>query len=157
MLLLLDITTPPATTYQRDRRNHRQRRPARRAAKRKHGAQPQSQPVPQPTPADCCLSVDTLIKEAYIKGKLPSMVVDSGATSTCVKPKEEQRLVSTCGQYELKGAPMEYTGEQSNKIFQMALGHLAAGQDKTKLAVNLNDQARAAHTVPGGLKTTCTA
>jgi len=98
------------------------------------------------------LAVDTEIKEAYIKGKLASLVVDSGATSTCVKPMREQRLVSECGQYELKGAPMTYTGERSNKIFQMAMGSLAGAEDKTKLVLNLNDEATEAHTVPGGLK-----
>ena len=146
------VIPPPPEDIVRDRRNHRQRRPARRAAKRKHGASDQQRLPPEPTPVDCCLAVDTEIKEAYIKGKLASLVVDSGATSTCVKPMREQRLVSECGQYELKGAPMTYTGERSNKIFQMAMGSLAGAEDKTKLALNLNDEATEAHTVPGGLK-----
>ena len=64
----------------------------------------------------------------------------------------EQQLSSTCGTYELKGAPFIHTGEKSNKIFRMALGHLASGRDEVKMNVNLRDAAREGHTVPGGLR-----
>ena len=64
----------------------------------------------------------------------------------------EQQMVSTCGAYELKGAPFIHTGEKSNKIFRMALGHLADGRDEVKMNVNLRDAAREGHTVPGGLR-----
>ena len=80
------------------------------------------------------------------------MVVDSGATTSCLKPLEEQTMISKCGKYELKGAPFRHTGQKSNKIFQMALGSLAAGRDEVEMNINLEDAAREGHTIPGGLK-----
>ena len=65
---------------------------------------------------------------------------------------EEQRLVSTCGEYELKGEPFTNTGRKSDKIFRMAMGHLASGRDEVSMNVPLNDAAREGHTVPGGLR-----
>ena len=95
---------------------------------------------------------DDELRRAFVEGKLASAVVDSGATTTCVKPMAEQQLISSCGTYELKGAPFVHTGKKSNKIFRMALGHLADGRDEVKMNVDLRDAAREGHTVLGGLR-----
>ena len=63
----------------------------------------------------------------------------------------EQQIISNCGTYELKGALFIHTGERSNKIFLMALGHLANGCDEVKMVVNLRNVAREGNTMPGGL------
>ena len=101
---------------------------------------------------DCCMALDEDIRRAYLEGKLASAIVDSGASLTCVQPLEEQRMVSTCGAYDLKGEPFTKTGARSNKIFRMAMGHLASGRNEVSLNVDLNPAARKGHTIPGGLQ-----
>ena len=136
------------------RPNHKQRRPGRRAAARRRRREAPNTPTDAtPPPVDYYLLTDAEVRDAVINGGLASAVVDSGATTSCLKPLEEQTMISSCGKYEIKGAPFHHTGQQSNKIFQMALGSLDAGRNEVKMAINLIDAAREGHMIPGGSKT----
>ena len=56
---------------------------------------------------------------------------------------------SECGGYKWK-APAHYkTGNKSNKIFAMALGHTAKGGDVVTLPLNVRGKANEGHTVNG--------
>ena len=92
---------------------------------------------------------DEEIKQATIQGTIPTIIADSGASSTCVKPAEEQMLTSECGAYKWTGTPFTTTGEKSNKVFSMALGNIAPAQDIVNLPLPLRTEATKAHTVSG--------
>ena len=96
------------------------------------------------------------IKDATIAQTIPKAVVDSGASSTCVKPKEEEMQTSECGGFEWQGPPCAKTGKKSNKIFSMTLGHTVRGGDVVELPLPLRTEAIKGHTVPG-IKTIYTA
>ena len=89
------------------------------------------------------------IRKATINRTIPTAVVDSGASSTCVKPAEEQAQESVCGGYKWTGPSYQTTGKKSNKIFAMALGHTAPGGDVVDLPLPLREEAREGHTVKG--------
>ena len=76
-------------------------------------------------------------------------VVDSGASTTCAKPEEEEMQESECGGYKWKAPPHRKTGEKSNKIFSMAMEHIAPGDDVVELTLNVRGKANEAHTVSG--------
>ena len=57
--------------------------------------------------------------------------------------------MSECGAYKWTGDPFKMTGEKSNKIFSMALGNIAPGQDIVNLPLPLRDKATRSHTVSG--------
>ena len=65
------------------------------------------------------------IKAATLAGTIPTAVVDSGASSTCVKPEGDQNQRLEYGRYKWKGLLFEKTGEKSKKLFSMALNHVA--------------------------------
>ena len=89
------------------------------------------------------------IKQATIARTIPTAVVDSGASTTCAKPEEEEMQESECGGYKWS-APAHYkTGNKSNKIFAMALGHTARGGDIVTLPLNVRGKANEGHTVSG--------
>ena len=89
------------------------------------------------------------IKRATINRTIPTAVVDSGASTTCVKPEEEDIQESLCGGYKWKSSPHQKTGKKSNKIFCMAMGHTAPGDDVVELPLPIRGNAREAHTVRG--------
>ena len=89
------------------------------------------------------------IKNATIKRSIPTAVVDSGASSTCVKPAGEEAQESECGGYRWAGPPCRPTGKKSRKVFSMALGHTAPGGDVVDLPLPLREAAREGHTVEG--------
>ena len=91
----------------------------------------------------------TQIKNATIKRTIPTAVVDSGASSTCVKPAEEETQESECGGYRWTRPPCRPTGKKSRKVFSMALGHTAPGGDVVDLPLPLREAAREGHTVEG--------
>ena len=64
------------------------------------------------------------LRQATIAGNIPSIILDSGASSTCVKPPAEEMQTSECCEYTWN-APLTATDEQSDKVFSMALGHTA--------------------------------
>ena len=64
------------------------------------------------------------LRKATIAGDIPSIILDSGASSTCVKPPAEEMQTSECGEH-VWNPPLTATGKQSNKVFSMALGHTA--------------------------------
>ena len=85
------------------------------------------------------------IKQATVARSIPTAVVDSGASTTCVKPAEEEMQESECGNFKWK-APAHYkTGNKSNKIFAMALGHTAKGGDIVTLPLNVRGKASEGH------------
>ena len=89
------------------------------------------------------------MRTATIAGKIPTMVIDSGASSTCVKPPEEEMQVSECGEYAWDD-PLTKTGEKSDKIFAMALVYTAEAGDIMECnALPLRSKATRAHTIPG--------
>jgi hypothetical protein len=92
---------------------------------------------------------DDDLRAATIDGTVPTVIVDSGASSTCVKPADQQMHTSECGDYSWKGAPFTATGEDSNKLFSMALGHRAPGEEVVDLHLPLRRKSRRGHTVRG--------
>ena len=64
------------------------------------------------------------LQQATIAADIPSLIVDSGASSTRVKPPAEEMQTSECGEYTWK-EPFTPTGKHSDKVFSMALGHTA--------------------------------
>ena len=89
------------------------------------------------------------IRNATITRSIPTAVVDSGASSTCVKPAEEETQESECGGYRWTGRPCQLTGRKSSKVFVMALGHTAPGGDVVDLPLPLREEAREGRTVKG--------
>ena len=91
------------------------------------------------------------IKKATVKRSIPTAVVDSGASSTCAKPAEEETQESECGGYRWAGPPCQPTGRKSSKVFAMALGHTAPGGDviDIDLQLPLRESACEGHTVKG--------
>ena len=81
---------------------------------------------------------DEQLRQATIDGTIPTIIADSGASSTCVQPATEQLQMSKCGAYKWTGAPFTMTGEKSNKIFSMDLGNMAPGQDIINLPLPLH-------------------
>ena len=89
------------------------------------------------------------IKQATIARTIPTAVVDSGASTTCAKPEEEEMQESECGGYKWSAPAHCKTGNKSNKIFAMALGHTARGGDIVTLPLNVRGKANEGHTVSG--------
>ena len=56
------------------------------------------------------------------------MIADSGTSTTCVQPVEEQGKKSECGKYKWD-PPFVRTEEESNRIFQTARGDMAPGEN----------------------------
>ena len=56
---------------------------------------------------------------------------------------------SVCGGYKWKPSPHAKTGKKSNKMFSMAMGHIAPGDDVVELPLPIRGGAREGHTVPG--------
>ena len=89
------------------------------------------------------------IRNATVKRSIPTAVVDSGASSTCVKPAEDATQESECGGYHWTGPSYQPTGRKSNKVFAMALGHTAQGGDVVDLPLPLREAACEGHTAKG--------
>ena len=89
------------------------------------------------------------LREATINGTVPSEIVDTGASSTCVQPAEQQIHESECGDFQWKNPPFKTTGMRPRKIFQMALGNLAPAEKIVRLSLPLREEALEAHTVKG--------
>jgi hypothetical protein len=92
---------------------------------------------------------DDDLRAATIDGTVPTVIVDSGASSTCVKPADQQMQTSECGEYTWQGPPFTATGEDSNKLFSMALGHRAPRDEVVDLHLSLRRKSRRGHTVRG--------
>ena len=89
------------------------------------------------------------LRVATIAGKIPTIVLNSGDLSSCVKPPQEEMQVSECGEYEWDD-PLTATGELSDKTFTMALGHTAkAGEVMEYNVILLQTEATRAHIIPG--------
>ena len=56
---------------------------------------------------------------------------------------------SECGGYKWKAQPHRKTGKKSNKIFSMAMGHTAPGDDVVELPLNVRGKTREGHIVSG--------
>jgi hypothetical protein len=82
------------------------------------------------------------LRAATIDGTVPTVIVDSGASSTCVKPADQQMQTSECGEYTWQGPPFTATGEDSNKLFSMALGHRAPRDEVVDLHLPLRRKSR---------------
>ena len=68
------------------------------------------------------------LRAATLSGEVPTVVADTGATSTCAKPANDQSTQSECGKYTWDGQAFDKTGRDSTKIFQMALGNIGKGE-----------------------------
>ena len=88
------------------------------------------------------------LRKATINKTIPTIIADSGASSTCVK-KGKKEQVSECGDYKWTGHPYDPTDEESDKVFSMALGHTAEGGEVVDLHLPLRQKARRGHTVEG--------
>ena len=75
---------------------------------------------------------ETNQREAILNGTIPTMVVDSAATTNIAK----------------KSDPFEPTNEQSNKVFHTPFGHKAKASRRVKLPSNLRDPAATFEEVP---------
>ena len=53
------------------------------------------------------------IKQATINRTIPMAVVNSGASTTCVKPEEENMQDSECGGYNWKAPSHQKTGKKN--------------------------------------------
>ena len=74
------------------------------------------------------------------------MIAYLGASTTCIQPEEEQGQKSECGRYKWD-APDVKTGQESDRIFQMARGNTAPGEDIVHLrALPLRTEAATGHT-----------
>ena len=89
------------------------------------------------------------IKKATINRTIPAAVVNSGASTTCAKPKGEEMQESECRGYKWKAPPHYKTGEKSNKLFSMAMGHTARGGDIVELSLDMCGKAKEGNTVSG--------
>ena len=56
---------------------------------------------------------------------------------------------SECGGYKWRAPAHHKTGNKSNKIFTMVLGHTARGGDVVALPLNVLGKARDGHTISG--------
>ncbi len=77
-------------------------------------------------------AVEKFIKKGVLHGSIPSIVMDSAATSSVGTPT----------------APLIPTGHISNKIFQLPDGMQTATTTVSKLAHNVRQPAKDVHTVP---------
>ena len=96
---------------------------------------------------------DLLTKEelriATIEGAIPTMIADSGASTTCMQPEEEQGQKSECGRYKWDTLFVK-TGQESDRISQMARGDTALGEVIVHLrAFPLRTEAATGHIVRG--------
>ena len=74
------------------------------------------------------------LKAVTIAGTIPTAIADSGASTTCVQPTEEQMQVSECGLYTWDNL-LSQTNKKSDKIFKMARGDIAPGEDVVHINV----------------------
>ena len=51
-------------------------------------------------------TTDEQLRQETIDGTIPTIISDSGASSTCVQPETEQLQMSECGAYKWIGAPL---------------------------------------------------
>ena len=87
------------------------------------------------------------LKAATTSRAIPTAIADSGAFTTRVQPKEEQMQASECGKYTWDD-PLSATNTKSNKVFQMARGDIASGEDLVHLnALPLRRGAAETHTL----------
>ena len=140
------------TMRERPSKNHRRR--ARRAADKKEEAVVRCREHTdlQQKFQGCGYAnklINEEIRDATLDGRIPSAVVNSGATTTCMNIGKEQMQESECGEFKWKGLPFEKIGEQSNKFFAMALGHVAPGAEVVDVALPLRKEAREGHTIEG--------
>ena len=89
------------------------------------------------------------LRQATIEGRVPTAIVDTGASASCVQPTNEQPTSSECGRFKWIDPTFTTTGTKSSKVFQMALGHVANAADVVHLNLPLREEATEAHTVPG--------
>ena len=98
---------------------------------------------------DSDFELDRALRRATLEGSIPTAIVDTGASSSCVQPIKEQPTELECGEFRWKGPPFKTTGRKSTKVFQMALGNVARARDVVQLDLPLRDEATEAHTVQG--------
>ena len=72
------------------------------------------------------------LKRVTSEGSIPTMISGSGASTTCIHPEEKQGQKSECGWYK-RDAPFIKTEQESDRIFQMARGDMAPGEDSVYL------------------------
>ena len=68
------------------------------------------------------------MRKATLSGEVPTVVADTRAIATCMKPADAQPTQSECGKYTWDGQAFDKTGRDSTKIFQMALGNIGKGE-----------------------------
>ena len=78
---------------------------------------------------------------ATLNDTVPMIIDNSGSSSTCVQ-KGEQIQVSKCGNLKWSGPPFDTTGEESDKVFLVALGHMAQGGEIVDLHLPLQQKAK---------------
>ena len=89
------------------------------------------------------------LRIATIEGFIPIMITDSRASKICIQPEEEQGQKSECGWYNWD-APFVKTDKESDRIFQIAHGNTAPGEDIVHLgALPLRTETVTGHTVRG--------
>ena len=84
-----------------------------------------------------------------INKEVHTAVVDSGASTTCVIPADEQKQLSECGGFQIKPDAFTVTDRKSDKTFLYGNGAPAPGDDVVNLHIPLEPPAAEAHTVPG--------
>ena len=82
------------------------------------------------------------LRNATIECSVPTDIVDTGASASCVKPTGEQPTVSECGHFKLSGKIFTKSGVKSSKTFQMARGHVAKATDVVHLNLPLRQEAK---------------
>ena len=81
------------------------------------------------------------LRQATIEGSVPTAIVDTGASTSCVKPANEQPTTSEYGRFQWQGPSFTETGTKSTKVFQMSLQHVANVTDAVHLNLSLRKEA----------------
>jgi len=89
------------------------------------------------------------LRQATHEGSIPTDIVDTGSSVSCVKPANKQLTTLECGRFQWKGPAFTETGTKSPKVFQMALGHVTNATDAVHLNLPPRKETTEAHTVPG--------
>jgi len=82
---------------------------------------------------------------ATIKGSVPTAIVDTGASASCVKPIDEQPTVSECGRFKLSGNIFTKSGVKSAKTVRFGITSLSGTEVPRADSLNPSDMARREH------------
>ena len=97
------------------------------------------------TSISCKLDIQ---KNDVLKKVIPTAIADADASPSCGQTTKAP-AISTCGRYRVAGDPFVPKGNKSNKVFAMAMGHIASADEVKLLRHNVRGAAREVHATDG--------